>query len=795
MKLKSILLSAALFFGLGTTAMADKGMWLLNELNEQNMERMKELGFTLTMDQLYNPGKPAVASAVVIFGRGCSGITVSDQALIFTNHHCGYDAIQSQSSVDHDYLRDGFSAKTAQDELPIPDLEVRYLKEIVDVTSRIEEAVKGITDEMQRIQKVKEVSEKIGAEYSKGDFIEGKVVSYYAGNKYYVVVYNVFRDVRMVMAPPSSVGKFGGDTDNWMWTRHTGDFAVFRVYAGANNEPAHYSASNKPYKPISFAPISLDGYREGSYAMTIGFPGTTTRYLTSWGVEDVIENENKPRIEVRGIKQAIWKEAMEADQATRIMYASKYARSSNYWKNSIGMNRGLKNLDVVARKQAEERAFEAWVQKNGTQSTYGQILPSLKEAYVRSGETNRKLNYLYEAFYGGTEVVRLALQAESLKEIPEAYMTQAKGALKEIYKDYLPSLDAKVLPAMLDVVRKNLPASELPEIYKTIDKKFKGNTQLYAEYVFKKSVVPYADRMEALMDMPEKKRNKVLESDPAILLAKSITPTAEALQMKAEKDFLAIEKGKREYFAATRKMDPARQMPSDANFTMRMSYGSVKGYAPKDGAWYNYYTTERGIFEKQDPTSSEFFVQPEILSLLRSKDFGDYAENGELRLCFLSDNDITGGNSGSPVFDGNGNLIGLAFDGNWEAMSGDIEFEHELQRTISVDIRYVLFMIEKWAKNPRLIQELKIVKGANKCAMKGDAKACPKATSCPKMAEAKVCPKTGKVGTSCPAEKKEATTCCAQQKEDKSCKAEAGKQRPKSQKSNKAKGNKAKKAA
>ncbi|MBB6275610.1 dipeptidyl-peptidase 7. Serine peptidase. MEROPS family S46 [Porphyromonas circumdentaria] len=759
MKLKSILLSAALFFGLSSTALADKGMWLLNELNEQNMERMKELGFTLTMDELYNPGNPSVASGVVIFGRGCTGITVSDQALIFTNHHCGYDAIQSQSSVDHDYLRDGFSAKTLQDELPIPDLQIRYLKEIVDVTPRIEEAVKGITDEMQRIQIIKDLSQKIAAEYTKGDFVEGKVVSYYAGNKYYVVVYNVFRDVRMVMAPPSSVGKFGGDTDNWMWTRHTGDFSVFRVYADANNQPAHYNASNKPYKPVSFAPVSLDGYREGSYAMTIGFPGSTSRYLTSWGVEDVINNENKPRIEVRGIKQAIWKEAMEADQATRIMYASKYASSSNYWKNSIGMNRGLKNLDVVARKQAEERAFEAWVQKTSTQSTYGQILPAMKEAYARSGETNRKLNYLYEALFGGTEIVRLALQAESLKELPEGYAETAKGALKDIYKDYSPVLDAKVLPAMLDVVRKNLPANELPEIYKTIDKKFKGDTKLYAEYVFKKSFVPYADRMEALLSMSAQKRNKMIDKDPAIQLAKTVLPTAQALQQKAEKDFLAIEKGKREYFAATRKMDPNRQMPSDANFTMRMSYGSVKGYAPKDGAWYNYYTTERGIFEKEDATSSEFYVQPEILELLRRKDFGNYGVNGELRVCFLSDNDITGGNSGSPVFDGRGNLIGLAFDGNWEAMSGDIEFEHELQRTISVDIRYVLFMIEKWAKNPRLIQELKIVKGKGCCSEKAGSEGCPSKG----MA---TCPKAGKTGDVCPKAGKKGTDC---KKEDKSC--------------------------
>lgn len=756
MKLKSVLISALLLFGIGTTAMADKGMWLLNELNKQNLERMKELGFNLSYDQLYNPGNPSVASAVVIFGRGCTGITVSDQAQIFTNHHCGYGAIQSQSSVNHDYLRDGFSAKTLQDELPIPDLQIRYLKEIVDVTPRIEAAVKGISDEMTRINKIQEISEQIEAEYTKGDFVEGNVIPYYAGNKYYVVVYNVFRDVRMAMAPPSSVGKFGGDTDNWMWTRHTGDFSVFRVYADANNEPAHYSASNKPYKPVSFAKISLNGYREGSYAMTIGFPGSTSRYLTSWGVEDVINNENNPRIEVRGIKQAIWREAMDADQATRIMYASKYAQSSNYWKNSIGMNRGLKNLDVVARKQAEEKAFEQWVNKAGNEA-YRSILPELKAAYANSAGANKKLNYLYEALFGGTEIVRLGRTADAITSIPEERVAQVKENLGDIYKDYLPTLDAKVLPAMLDVVRKNIPANELPDIFKTIDKKFKGSSARYAEYVFKKSVVPYRDRMEATLNLPAAKRNKVLAADPAVVLAKSVLPVAMSLQNSAQKDFLAIEKGKREYFAAVRKMDPEKQMPSDANFTMRMSYGSVKGYAPKDGAWYNYYTTEKGIFEKQDPTSTEFAVQPEILSLLRSKNFGQYGQNGELRLCFLSDNDITGGNSGSPVFDANGDLIGLAFDGNWEAMSGDIEFEPELQRTISVDIRYVLFMIDKWAKNPRLIQELTLVKDKGCCSARGGGKHCSKKSDCASGSKKDCCSTTKKASDA--NEKGEKATC------------------------------------
>ena len=470
MNLKRILLSVALLCGIGTTAMADKGMWLLNELNQQNYERMKELGFKLSPEQLYSPGQPSVASAVVIFGGGCTGITVSNEGLIFTNHHCGFGAIQSQSTVDHDFLRDGFRSNNHAEELPIPGLSVRYLREIVDVTPRIEAAVKGAKSEMERLQIIEELSQKINAEYTKGSTIVGEVTPYYAGNKYYVVVYNVFQDVRLVMAPPSSVGKFGGDTDNWMWTRHTGDFSVFRVYADANNNPALYSQNNKPYKPISYAPVSLNGYREGDYAMTIGFPGSTNRYLTSWGVEDVINNENSPRIEVRGIKQAIWKEAMEADQATRIKYASKYAQSSNYWKNSIGMNRGLKNLDVVNRKRAEEKAFEAWIAKNNSQSTYGHILPGLKEDYAKSAAISKDINYLYETLWGGTEIVRLARDVNSVTRIQTADMPKYKARLDDLYKDYLPSLDVKVLPAMLNIVRQRVSADCQPDIFKFIVK-------------------------------------------------------------------------------------------------------------------------------------------------------------------------------------------------------------------------------------------------------------------------------------------------------------------------------------
>ena len=710
MKLKSILLGAALLLGASGVAKADKGMWLLNELNQENLDRMRELGFTLPLDSLYSFDKPSIANAVVIFGGGCTGITVSDQGLIFTNHHCGYGAIQSQSTVDHDYLRDGFVSRTMGEELPIPGLSVKYLRKIVKVTDKVEGQLKGITDEMERLRKAQEVCQELAKKENADENQLCIVEPFYSNNEYFLIVYDVFKDVRMVFAPPSSVGKFGGDTDNWMWPRHTGDFSVFRVYAGADNRPAEYSKDNKPYKPVFFAAVSMQGYKADDYAMTIGFPGSTDRYLTSWGVEDRIENENNPRIEVRGIKQGIWKEAMSADQATRIKYASKYAQSANYWKNSIGMNRGLARLDVIGRKRAEERAFADWIRKNGKSAVYGDVLSSLEKAYKEGAKANREMTYLSETLFGGTEVVRFAQFANALATNPDAHAGILKS-LDDKYKDYLPSLDRKVLPAMLDIVRRRIPADKLPDIFKNvIDKKFKGDTKKYADFVFDKSVVPYSDKFHAMLkSMDKEKFAKAIEKDPAVELSKSVIAAARAIQADAMANAYAIEKGKRLFFAGLREMYPGRALPSDANFTMRMSYGSIKGYEPQDGAWYNYHTTGKGVLEKQDPKSDEFAVQENILDLFRTKNYGRYAENGQLHIAFLSNNDITGGNSGSPVFDKNGRLIGLAFDGNWEAMSGDIEFEPDLQRTISVDIRYVLFMIDKWGQCPRLIQELKLI--------------------------------------------------------------------------------------
>ena len=692
---------------------ADEGMWILKELNKQNLARMAELGFKPSVDKLYNENEPCVANAVVIFGGGCTGITVSNEGLIFTNHHCGFGSIQKLSSVEHDYLKNGFVSQNQSEELPVPGLSVRYLRETIDVSDRINSQIDKYQDEYQRLMAADSIGDAICDSIGQNQFLAAQVVPFYNNNKYYLVTYDVYRDVRMVFAPPSSIGKFGGDTDNWMWPRQTGDFSIFRVYANAENKPAEYDTANKPYHPKYVAEVSMQGYQNKDYAMTIGFPGSTDRYLCSWGVKQRIEDSNKPRIEVRGIKQALWSEAMQASDAVRIKYASKYAGSSNYWKNAIGMNRGLANLDVIARKQAEEKAFADWVaQSQDRVAKYGEVLSLLEKGYTSTSASRNALTYLSEAFANGAEIVRLARMVQSFdaeKSTAEEKQVFLEDRIKAFFKDYEPTLDQKVLAAMLKIVRERVDEDRLPDIYTKIDKKYKGDYEKYAAYLFKKTSLLSEEKIAKIINDP--KEYAKISKDPAVELSLSAMMALYSLEQEMSDAEFDIYRGERLYFAGLKEMNPDKALPSDANFTMRMSYGSIGGYRPYDAAWYNYYSTDRGVLEKEDPTSDEFYVQPEILDLFKKRDFGPYAnEKGELQLCFLSNNDITGGNSGSPIFDKNARLIGLAFDGNWEAMSGDIAFEPELQRCIGVDIRYVLFMIDKWGKCPRLIDELKLVR-------------------------------------------------------------------------------------
>ncbi|RNC63509.1 S46 family peptidase [Proteiniphilum sp. X52] len=706
--MKKLGLWVAILFA-ALTVKADEGMWLLKELNSESVARMKELGFIFPVNQLYDEDNPSLKDAVVIFGGGCTGVAVSDQGLIFTNHHCGYGAIQKLSAVEHDYLKNGFVAQQRIDELPADGLTVSFLRSMTDVTDRIISQVPSVLNEIQREQAIDSLSTALIEEYEEDPFTHARIVPFYSRNKYYVVLYDQFRDVRLVMAPPSSVGKFGGDTDNWMWPRHTGDFSVFRVYADKNNRPANYSGENVPYQPKYVVPVSLDGVGDGDYAMTIGYPGSTQRYMSSWGIRQRMESENKPRIEVRGAKQDIWWDAMTKNDTIRIKYANKYAGSSNYWKNSMGMNEALTNLKVLAEKEKLEARLAEWIKGSPVrQARYGSTLSRLESAYTDSGDLALYTTYFLETFNNGIELIRFAntiLQFDS-DGTEEEKQNFIHDRFIESYKNYEPALDKKVLPTLMKLYAERVPEQYHPDIYQKVKEEFGGDYEQYAEWLFAHSRFT---SLEELLELLKTADTQSLTRDPAMELALSTADMGYELSGQMMPYYEKMLRGEREFMAALMEMDADKTFYPDANFTQRMSYGTVGGYHPRDAVWYGYYTTSRGILEKQKPGDPEFNVQEYILDAIRSGDFDHYADpEGVMRVNVLSNNDITGGNSGSPVLNRNAELIGLAFDGNWESLSGDILFEPEMQRVISVDIRYVLYIIDKVMGASHLIDELKM---------------------------------------------------------------------------------------
>ncbi len=689
---------------------ADEGMWLLKELNEQNVARMQELGFRFPVSNLYDEENPSLKDAVVIFGGGCSGVVVSEQGMIFTNHHCGYDAIQKLSSVEQDYLKNGFAAQDQSAELPVEGLAVSFLRSMEEVTDRFIPHLPSVLSEIQRELIIDSLSNELIKEYENDPFTQAQVVPFFAGNRFYVVLYDLFRDVRLVLAPPTSIGKFGGDTDNWMWPRHTGDFAVFRVYAGKGNKPADYSGENVPYRPKYVVPVSLAGVRNGDYVMTVGYPGSTQRYASSWAIQQRMESENQPRVEVRGVKQAIWWDGMTSNDTIRIKYASKYAGSSNYWKNSMGMNEAIDNRGVLAEKEELEARLQEWIQSDSSRvAKYGHTLPALEEAYTRSNEMARHMTYYLEVFEYGIELIRFANAILHFDTNASEGERQAfiNDRLIESYKNYEPGLDRQVLPVLMRLYAKRVPEEFHPDIYGTIQEKFNGDYERYAEWLFSHTCFT---SLEELMVLLQATDVDLLTQDPAMELALSASSTGFEISSQMMDAFGEMLRGEREFMVALKEMDPQKSFYPDANFTQRMSYGLVEGYGPRDGVLYDYFTTANGVLEKEVPGDPEFDVQGYILDAIRSGDFGRYAdEEGRMRVNFLSTNDITGGNSGSPVLNAHAELVGLAFDGNWESLSGDILFNPGMQRTISVDILYVLYVIDKVMEAPWVIEELTLV--------------------------------------------------------------------------------------
>ena len=714
---KLSLLLLTFCFAFTSMLRADEGMWLLPLVQKLNIEKMQEMGFKLTAEDIYSINKSSLKDAVVIFGGGCTGELISDKGLILTNHHCGYGAIQQLSSVDHNYLEDGFWAKNFNEELPAEGIKVTFLKYMEDVTTQ---ALEGVTSEMteeEREAKINTNSKAIATKAAEGNHYKTMVRDYFNGNQFFLVVYEVFEDVRLVGTPPSSIGKFGHDTDNWMWPRHTGDFSMFRVYADKDGKPAKYSKDNVPFKPAHHLPISLKGVEMEDFAMTIGFPGSTDRYLTSWGIEERMNIINQSRIVPRGIKQDIWLADMKADEKVNIQYASKYAGSSNYWKNSIGMNRGLEKLNVLDQKRALENTFAQWVAADqNRKAEYGEVLPSLQKNYTEQAPFLKANQFLRECMIGGTEIYYFALRAGALKKALEngnaEEIETAKKSLDEtgkaFYKNYYNKTDEKVMGALLKLYHDDIDKTYHPAFFAMIAKKYKGDFSKYAADLFKKSIFADEARFNSFIANPSL---KALSSDAAFTGAEAIIAVNRQLAEKLQATSQVIERSNRLFLKGLMEMQNNRTFYPDANFTMRLSYGKVGNYEPKDGVIYKHYTTLTGVMEKEDPNNWEFVVSPKLKELYKNKDFGQYADkDGYMPVCFTTDNDITGGNSGSPVINANGELFGLAFDGNWEAMSGDIAFETQLQKCINVDIRYVLFIIDKYAGASNLIEEMTLVK-------------------------------------------------------------------------------------
>ena len=716
--MRTRLLIVAVLLAFPFITRADEGMWIPSKVKQLNIDTMHNLGFNLTADDLYSVTNPSLKDAVVIFGGGCTGEVVSDKGLIFTNHHCGYGAIQNLSSVEHDYLKDGFWATNNATELACENLKVKFLISFENVTDSIVPFLPDSLSEDSRKQVLDKLKEKLETRASQKSKYECNVRSFFGGNEYYLLVYQVFTDVRLVGTPPSSIGKFGYDTDNWMWPRHTGDFSVFRVYADSAGNPASYSTKNIPLKPKKFLPISLKGINQGDFSMTIGFPGTTNRFYSSYEVKDIMDITNTLRIKIRGLRQDIlWKDMM-ADNKILIQYSAKYAGSSNYWKYSIGQNKGLNRLHVIERKQEQENEFRNWINTDAIlKAKYENVLPSINQILKQCAPYSIARQYYSEGLYQNIELISLARQLiplydELLKSKPDnalvkKYCTDVKFYAASFFDNYSKSTDLKVASASLAMLSKDLkPEFKFNYLLKA-EKKTNGNFEKFVSKMYNKTILSDQTKLDAFLNNPKLSK---LQNDIAFMFCYDATLKNAEISKQLNSPKADYPKYQRKFIAGIREMNKSKVYSPDANFSMRISYGTIKSYKPADATEFDYFTSLKGVMEKEDSTNFEFIVPSKLKQLYKNRDFGIYSKNGDMPVCFTSNNDITGGNSGSPVINGNGQLIGIAFDGNWEAMSGDIIYEPELKRTISVDIRYVLFVIDKFAGAGYLLNELQIDK-------------------------------------------------------------------------------------
>ena len=706
MKKKSSILLAGLLALSAGQVKADEGMWTLYNLPLQAFEQMQSYGFNLPYEALYS-GDNAIMKSVVNFSGFCSGVVVSPDGLVFTNHHCGFEAIRSHSTVDHDYMLNGFYAKSYEEELPNENMFVSFMVEQKDITDVL--AAKGlyalsIEKQSEFLDSIENVMSKAVKE--KDSTLRLEIKPYYEGNKFYATTYRDFTDLRLVFTVPKSMGKFGRETDTWMWPRQTCDYSVFRIYADPKtNGPAAYSKDNVPYHPEHWTKVSLDGYKEGDFAMTVGYPGSTSRYLSSYGIKERRDADNAPRAQVRGVKQDIMIRHMRADEAVRIKYDSKYAQSSNYWKNSIGMNKCIDSIGIIRQKAEFEKRIQAY--QDSTGYLKGKLdFSKMGELYAKRFDAEYVFTNWLEAFSRTSE-----FNTRALKVISSTGM-EVKGPKDKPAKQYVQfednsnewdeALDKDVMAALLKNYREHVDIKYLPACYARIDSEFGGDYAKFVDYLYAKSI---------LMKSGEKIyfNKKGYKKDPGVQYGLDIKAIFDDVIEKYREIAPEIKMQERYLCAAKLRMEQDMPHYSDANFTMRLSYGQVKNLNV-GGKPAGYYTTAESLVEKMNVGDKivDYYAEPELKQLMSSGDFGRYADktSGKMQLCFLTNNDITGGNSGSPMFDGNGNLIGLAFDGNWDSLSSDIHFDKVLARCIGVDIRYVIYLMDKWGHADRLLKEM-----------------------------------------------------------------------------------------
>lgn len=702
---------------------ADEGMWMLTDLKKQNAAVMQDLGLDISIDKVYCPDSISLKDAVVHFGGGCTGEVISAEGLVLTNHHCGYQYIQQHSAVEHDYLTDGFWAMSREQELPCEGLTITFIDRILDVTDYVQEQLKKDEDPEGLNYLSPSYLSTVAKRFAKkeniktDDFTVLELKPFYGANKYYLFVKTVYKDIRMVGAPPSSIGKFGADTDNWMWPRHCGDFSIFRIYASKDGKPANYAADNVPLKVKKHLAINMNGIKEGDFTFVMGFPGRNWRYMISDEVEERMQTTNFMRDTVRGVRLRVLGEEMAKDAKTRIQYAAKYASSANYWKNAIGMNEGLVSLKVLDRKKEEQKRLLAFGDETGN-DTYRQAYESIKQIVAKRHDAVYHQQAIYEALMLGTEFSGIpdtdklleALEKNDKKGVKAAITALQEQGKKFFNKDYSTVVDRKVSKQLLALYAQLIPAGQRISIFKVIDGQFAGSTDAFVDACFDRSIFRSSKALAAFLQNPSADK---LRKDLMVQYAKSVKEGYKATDeaMKAETN--AYNRAHKTWVAGmlALKQKEGKAIYPDANSTLRLTYGKIGSYEPADGKEYLYYTTLKGVMEKEDPENPEFVVSPKLKELYEKKDFGPYAmADGRMPVCFVTATDNTGGNSGSPVFNSKGELIGVGFDRNYEGLTGDIAYNPQLQRAACVDIRYVLFVIDKYAGAKHLIDELTIVR-------------------------------------------------------------------------------------